>query len=122
MTARTAGEHSWLGGQEVAALKRAEVTAITNERRNTQDGESKERALLLRWVLKHSKLYLWDDGDVYCGLVHLCRFKKVECVTTSYLEKSVRGKTTRPSRIRRTRCQNKPRIVKHRRKLVDLVV
>eukprot|EP00752_Nemacystus_decipiens_P009418 g8421.t1 len=48
MSASTAGEHPWLGGEQAATLRRANVTAITNERREAQEVESKERALLLR--------------------------------------------------------------------------
>lgn len=51
MSARTAGEHAWLGGKEVAALRREQVVAKTKERHEAQEAESKERALFLRWIL-----------------------------------------------------------------------
>lgn len=68
MSARTAGEHAWLGGKEVAALRRAEVTSITNERHEAQESESKERTLLLRWVW--AKYRPWFEYMLYlCGYV-----------------------------------------------------
>lgn len=48
MSARTAGEHAWLGGKEAATTRKAHVTAVTTERHEAQEAESKERTVFLR--------------------------------------------------------------------------